>query len=54
MDEARGRLVRLARSRRTEDEPEVEVRPAAANGKHAERARELLQRPGFEKFRETK
>ena len=52
LDEARARLMKLARLRRPADEPEIEVRPASANGKHAERARELMQRPEFEKFRD--
>lgn len=53
LDEARQRLVRLVRLR-PDDEPQIEVRPASADGKHAERARELMQRPEFEKFREKK
>ncbi|HYK00418.1 MAG TPA: hypothetical protein VE974_01590 [Thermoanaerobaculia bacterium] len=53
LDEARKRLVRLVRLHRP-DEPEIEVRPAAADSKHAERARELMERPDLARFREKK
>jgi hypothetical protein len=53
LDEARQRLLSLARPR-PNHEPQIEVRPAKADGKHAERARELMQRPEFEKFRHRK
>jgi len=53
LEEARQRLLSLARQR-LDDEPQIEVRAASANGKHAERARELMQLPEFEKFREKK
>jgi hypothetical protein len=53
LDEARERLLSLARPR-PDREPQIEVRPASANGKHAERARELMERPEFEKFRHRK
>ena len=54
LDEARERLVRLVRLQRPDDQPEIEVRPGSAHGRHAERARELMQRPEFEKFRDRK
>lgn len=54
LNEARKRLGKLIRLQRQADVPKIEVRPARADGKHAERARELMQRPEFEKFRDKK
>jgi hypothetical protein len=53
LDRFRERILRLLRRRR-EGEPEIEVYAASPDGRHAARARELLERPEFERFREKK
>jgi len=53
LDELRERLRRVLRRRR-EEAPEIEVYAASPNGRHAARARELMERPEFEQFRVKK
>jgi len=49
------RLVRLVRLQRPDapqlEEPQIKVYPGRRGSVHEERARELMQRPEFERFR---
>ena len=53
LDRFRERIRRLV-GRRRAGEPEIKVYTASPNGRHAARARELMERPEFARFREKK
>jgi hypothetical protein len=53
LDRFRERIRRLVRRRRAR-KPEIKVYAARPDGRHAARARELMERPEFARFREKK